>query len=161
MKLKLSKRMEMIVSLCEEVDTIIDVGTDHGKVAITVANLNISKKVIAIDNKIGPLNACKENAEKYLTTPHAKFETSLQNGIENIEKNIECGIIITGIVYDNMIKILSNIADYNYKYIILSPHTKMPELIKFLDKVNIDITENKNVFEDNKYYYIIKGTPKV
>ena len=160
MKLRLSKRMEEIVSLCEKVDTIVDVGCDHGKVAIGVANLNLSNSVIAIDNKIGPLNACIKNAEKYLISPHAEFKTILGSGIEKVDKKVESGIIITGIGYDNMIDILSNINDYNYKYLILSPHTKITELIKYLDKVNIDITENKNVFEDEKYYYIIKGVHK-
>ena len=45
MTLSLSKRMNKIISMCESVDTIVDVGTDHGKVAITLSNMNISKNL--------------------------------------------------------------------------------------------------------------------
>ena len=157
MSLKLSKRLNKIVDMCEPCDTIVDVGTDHGKVAIAVANRKISKSVIAIDNKSGPINSCIENAKKYLDCGDVEFKTLLSNGIEKLDKNIESGIIITGIGYDNMIEIMSNINEYNYKYLILSPHTKITELIVHLDNIGIDVVEQENVFEDDKYYYIIKG----
>lgn len=157
MSIKLSKRLSKIVELCEEVNTIIDVGTDHGKVPITLANLGISQNVIAIDNKIGPLETCKNNAKNNITNKNVNFETLLSNGLDKISKSDEVGIIITGIGYDNMKEILHNINDYNYKYLILSPHTKVNELIKYLDELKITIIEQVNVFEDDKYYYILKA----
>ena len=157
MSINLSKRLKKIIEMCEYADTIIDVGTDHGKVPITIANLGLAKNVIAIDNKIAPLEICEENAKKYLTNNLVNFKTLLSNGLEKVDKSIESGIIITGIGYDNMKNILDNILDYNFKYLILSPHTKITELIKYLDNKNINITEQENVFEDDKYYYIIKA----
>ena len=157
MTLNLSKRLKKIVSMCEPVDTIVDVGTDHGKVAITLSNMGISKNVIAIDNKSGPLRACYENAKEYLKPGHSNFTTLLSEGITRLDKTIECGIIIAGIGYDNLIEIISNISEYNYKYLILSPHTKITELIKYLDLHNMDLIEQENIFEDDKYYYILKA----
>ena len=157
MTFNLSKRLKKIISMCEPVDTIVDVGTDHGKVAITLANMHISENVIAIDNKVGPLKACEENAKEYLEEGHSNFTTLLCDGITKLDKTVECGIIIAGIGYDNLIEIISNIDEYNYKYLILSPHTKVTELIKYLDANNIDLIEQENVFEDDKYYYILKA----
>ncbi len=156
MSIKLSKRLSKIVELCDPVDTIIDVGTDHGKVPITIANLGISKNVIAIDNKPGPLEFCKKNAELYLKNIDVNFKLLLSDGLEKVDKNIESGIIISGIGFDNMKEIIQDINEYNFKYMILSPHTKITELIKYLSTLDILVTEQENVFEDNKYYYIIK-----
>ena len=160
MSIKLSKRLAKIVDMCEPCDTIIDVGTDHGKVPITIANLGIAKNVIAIDNKKGTLEACEENAREYITNKNCNFKTILCDGLEKVDKNIECGIIITGIGYDLMSEMLANINEYNYKYLILSPHTKITELIKLLDRIDIDLVDQQNVFEDDKYYYILKAKKK-
>ena len=157
MSLKLSKRLSKIVELCEPVDTIIDVGTDHGKVPITIANLGISNNVIAIDNKEGPIEICKKNAQIYLSNHSVKFNVLLSNGLEKVDKNIDSGIIISGIGYDNIKEIIKDINSYNFKYLILSPHTKVTELIKLLDLMNIEILEQVSVFEDDKYYFIIKA----
>ena len=157
MSIKLSKRLSKIVDLCEPVDTIIDVGTDHGKVPITIANLGLSKNVIAIDNKPGPLDACRKNAELFITNKDVIFKPLLSDGLDKIDKGIESGIIITGIGFDNMKDIIKDINEYNFKYLILSPHTKITELIKLLSTLNIDVIEQTNVFEDDKYYYIIKA----
>lgn len=153
---KLSKRLKAISDLCTEVDTIVDVGTDHGFVAIDLANKHIANTIIASDIKEGPLNSCKANIDKYLSDNSSKIELMLQDGISNIDKNREIGVVIAGMGYDMMAKILSNIEEYNYKYLILSPHTKITELIKFLDKKSIKIIENKTVFEDDTCYFIVK-----
>ena len=157
MSIKLSKRLAKIVEMCDEVDTIVDVGTDHGKVPITLANLGIAKNVIAIDNKKGPLETCKKNAELYINNKSVSFKTLLSNGIDDVDKEIATGIIITGMGYDNIKDIIQNINEYNYKYLILSPHTKINELIKYLSSMNIEIVSQESVFEDEKYYYIIKA----
>lgn len=157
MSLSISKRLQKIIDMCDPCDYIVDVGTDHGKVAISIANKNISHSVIAIDNKVGPLNACMLNAKKYLNVNSAKFTTLLSDGLEKLDKSFKCGIIITGIGYDAMKTIIANVNEYNYKYLILSPHTKITELIKYLDSMDIDVIEESGVYDHDKYYYIIKG----
>lgn len=157
MKLKLSKRLNLIVEMCEYCDTIIDVGTDHGKVPITIANIGLAKNVIAIDNKKGPLKVCEENAKLFLTNEEVAFNTLLSDGLSKIDKDIECAIIISGMGYDNMKEILSDIDERNYKYLILSPHTKIDSLIDFLKTKNVNIIEKRQIFEDNKNYNIIKA----
>ena len=158
MNLKLSKRMTEIVNLCDYCDTIIDVGTDHGKVPITIANLNLAKNVIAIDNKKGPLKACEDNARLYITNDDVNFTTLLSNGLEKVDKDIECGIIISGIGYDNMCGILTDINERKFKFLILSPHTKIESLIEFIQNYNYKIVNHIEIDEDKKHYHIIKVT---
>ena len=157
MKLKLSKRLELIVSMCEYCDTIIDVGTDHGKVPITIANIGLAKNVIAIDNKKGPLKTCEENAKLFLMNDRVSFTTLLSNGLTKVDKDIECAIIISGMGYDNIKEILCDICERNYKYLILSPHTKIDDFKEFLLDNNIKIIEDREVYEDNKNYHIFKA----
>ena len=157
MKLKLSKRLELIVSMCEYCDTIIDVGTDHGKVPITLANIGLAKNVIAIDNKKGPLMTCEENARLFLANDRVEFKTLLSNGLSRVDKDLECAIIISGMGYDNIKEILCDIGKRNYKYLILSPHTKIDDFKNFLLNNNIKIIEDREVFEDNKNYHIFKA----
>lgn len=147
--------------MCDYCDTIIDVGTDHGKVPIAIANLKLAKRVIAIDNKEGPLKSCRENARLFLTNNDVKFETLLSEGLSKVEKDIECAILITGIGYDNMKEILDDIDERKYKYLILSPHTKVDKFIEFLQSKNIKIVENRQLFEDKKNYNILKAVRNV
>lgn len=147
--------------MCDYCDTIIDVGTDHGKVPIAIANLKLAKRVIAIDNKEGPLKSCRENARLFLTNDDVKFETLLSEGLSKVEKDIECAILITGIGYDNMKEILDDIDERKYKYLILSPHTKVDRFIEFLQSKNIKIVENRQLFEDKKNYNILKAVRNV
>ena len=109
---------------------------DPKQVSYKIKN-NVKIIWIAIDNKKGPLKACEENADLYLTNNNVNFSTLLSDGLTKVEKNIECGIIITGIGYDNMCEILYDINERNFKYLILSPHTKVDSLIEFLEKSNI------------------------
>ena len=157
MKLKLSKRLELIISMCEYCDTIIDVGTDHGKVPITLANIGLAKNVIAIDNKKGPLKTCEENARLFLANDSVEFKTLLSNGLSKVDKDLECAIIISGMGYDNIKEILCDIDERNYKYLILSPHTKIDDFKEFLLNNNIKIIEDREVTEDNKIYHIFKA----
>ena len=160
MSLKLSKRLKEIVDMCEPCDTIIDVGTDHGKVAIEIANKNIAKTVLAVDNKKGPLEMCKKNVCMYMHSETVDFKILLSDGIKDLNKEVLSGIIIAGMGYDSIKSILSDIQNYNFKYIILSPHTKITELIEFLNDKNIEVVEQKAVLECKKNYIIMKAKKK-
>lgn len=156
MGLKLSKRMETIVAMCDPTDTIVDVGTDHGKVAIAVANAKLANQVIASDINDKPLNACIENAKLYLDNNSFDFKTLVSDGLKGIDKGIRCGIIIAGIGYDLICEILKDIDEYNFEYLILSPHTKQAEFVKFLQEKNLRVVEERTVYEDEKAYFIFK-----
>lgn len=156
MGLGLSKRMQAIVSMCDKVHTIVDVGTDHGKIAIEVANKGISKCVIATDINVKPLAACINNAKTYLENEDVDFKTLVSDGLEKIDKSIETGIIIAGMGFDLICDILTNIDEYNYKYLILSPQTKQAEFVRFLQSKNLDVVEERTVYEDDKAYFIFK-----
>lgn len=157
--MKLTKRFSAIVSLCEKVDIVVDVATDHGTVPIYIANENIAKEVIATDINEGPLNKCIENKNKYLTNKNVDFRTVLCDGLKGIEKctnGRSRTIIITGIGCELMMDILADINEYDFEYLILCVHSKTYEFRKYLQNKGLAIIDEKIVFENGQYYFIEK-----
>ena len=54
--MKLSNRINHIIRMCNSIDTIIDVGCDHGYISINLIRENKCKKCYAVDINEGPLN---------------------------------------------------------------------------------------------------------
>ena len=154
--LKLTKRLKEIVDFVDECDTIIDIGTDHGKVPITLANIGKAKNIIATDINEGPLIACKKNAYKYLQNENVKISFIKTNGLIGIDKNLKAEVIITGMGFDLIREILKNVGEYAIDKLIVSPHTKPTEFIKFVNEINFEIMKIKTIYEDNICYFVFK-----
>ena len=154
--LKLTKRLKGIVDFTDEYDTIIDVGTDHGKVPITLANMGKAKNIIATDVNLEPLNVCKNNAKKYLLNKNFPISFIKTNGLLGIDKNLDCEVIISGMGYDLIKDILNDINEYSIKELIISPHTKPNEFVKLVPKLGFNIIDIKTIFEDDKCYFVFK-----
>ena len=59
--MNISKRLESVASLVEDNRSIIDIGCDHALLSIYIALNKKPNRVIASDNKEGPLEGAKEN----------------------------------------------------------------------------------------------------
>ena len=154
--LKLTKRLKAIVDFVDEYETIIDVGTDHGKVPITLANMGKAKNIIATDINVGPLNACIENAKKYVTNKNVSMSFIKTNGLIGIDKELDCEVIISGMGFDLISEILANIREYSIKELIVSPHTKPAEFVKLMSRLGFDIIGTRTIFEEDKCYFVFK-----
>lgn len=149
--MKLSKRLEMVASLVEENKSVIDIGCDHALLSIFIALNKNSKKVIASDNKSGPLLHAKENVEKYKVLD--KVKVKLGDGVDPIEEDIDT-IIISGMGGMNIVGILKYKTDLfkNVDTIILSPNTDSDFVRREICKLGFFIEEEKLV-KDNKIIY--------
>lgn len=88
----LSKRLDVIARSVPVGSNAVDVGADHGYLAIYLKKSGIAKKVIACDINQLPLNNAKENALKY----DADIELVLSDGLEKIDPAFAETIIIAG-----------------------------------------------------------------
>ena len=149
--MKLSKRLEMVASLVEDNRSVIDIGCDHALLSIYVALNKKSKKVIASDNKSGPLVHAKENVENFKVIDKVKIK--LGDGVDPIESDIDT-IIISGMGGMNMVGILKYKTDKikNVNTIILSPNTDSDFVRREICKLGFYIEEEKLV-KDNKIIY--------
>ena len=91
--MKLNKRLECVLSLVEDNRSVIDIGCDHALLSIAIVLEKNPKKVIASDNKEGPLVGAKENIDKYKVSD--KIKIKLGYGVDPIEEDIDT-IIISG-----------------------------------------------------------------
>ena len=59
--MKLSERLELVLSFVEPGESAADVGTDHGHVPVELVRRTIVKKAVAMDVRKGPLSRATEN----------------------------------------------------------------------------------------------------
>ena len=153
--MKLSKRLETVASLVEENRSIIDIGCDHALLSIFIAlNMN-PKKVIASDNKTGPLAGAKDNINKYKVSD--KVIIKLGDGVDPIEPDINT-IIISGMGGLNIVGILKYKTEVfkNVDTIILSPNTDSDFVRREICKLGFFIDEEKLIKDNNIIYPIIR-----
>ena len=153
--MKLSKRLDAVASLVEDNRSVIDIGCDHALLSIFIALNKNPKKVIASDNKEGPLVSAKENIEKYKVSD--KVEIKLGNGVDPIESDIDT-IIISGMGGLNTVGILKYKTNLfkNVDTIILSPNTDSDFVRYEVCKLGFLIEDEKLVKDNNFIYPIIR-----
>lgn len=153
--MKLSKRLEIVASLVEEDSSVIDIGCDHALLSIYIANNLNPKKVIASDNKEGPLVHAKENIERFDTSN--KIKIKLGDGVDPIEEDIDT-IIISGMGGLNIVGILKYKQDLfkNVNTVILSPNTDVDFVRAEICKLGFFIDNELLVKDNNIIYPIIR-----
>lgn len=151
--MKLSKRLETVAQLVEKNRSIIDIGCDHALLSIYVALNKNPKKVIASDNKKGPLDGALDNVNKYKVSD--KVKVKLGDGVLPIESDIDT-IIISGMGGMNIVGILKYRTDLfpQVDTIILSPNTDSDFVRREICKLGFYIDLEKLV-KDNKIIYPI------
>lgn len=148
-----NKRLEKVLSFIEPNDSLADVGCDHGYLALEAIKKGV-KKVLLIDNKVGPLNSAKENL-KYIKSD-IKVEYSLSSGISNINKETTT-VAICGMGGELIVQILE--ADFEkakkVNKFILQANSKIDYLRKYLFDNQFEIFNEAIVEDNNKTYEII------
>ncbi|MDO5564789.1 MAG: class I SAM-dependent methyltransferase [Eubacteriales bacterium] len=145
-------RIDEIVSLCDNTNTIIDIGTDHGYTIIELIKKNKAKEYIATDINEKPLNIARNNILPY----NKNVKYILTNGLESIKINKEYGIIITGMGGFTIINILKNIEQYNFKYLIISPHSDIDLFKHFIYSKGLYIEKEIIIYEKGIFYFLFK-----
>lgn len=165
MNIKKSKRIDKIISLVDDkVSNVYDIACDHGYIGISILLAGKTKNVVFSDIAESPLNSCKGNVrDKIFNNPKMQevlddihVDYRLGDGL-NIIKDGETvdTVIIAGIGYDLMIKIIEDIKKYNIKTLIASVQTKVSDFRKYLDLKKYNVVADEMVLDD-KYYYIQK-----
>lgn len=148
------KRLEEIVKAIDE-KIVCDIGTDHGYVPIMALESNKCEKVYAVDINKNPLTKAQKNiAEKNLSD---KVIFKLGSLVNITEKEVKLGII-AGMGGHLIVKILEEAKEVltNMDKLIISPHNDHLHVRKYLISIGYNIQYEKFVYENNKYYTIMK-----
>lgn len=143
-----NNRLYALAKEAKGIDTLLDIGTDHGYALKYALDKNYIKKAIAADIKEQPLNNARENLSNYPVT------FVLSDGFKNVNENYD-GVIIAGIGAFLMKQILDNAPQKDIIY-VLQPNSNYDILRCYLQNNNFKIINETLVFENNFYYVIFK-----
>lgn len=144
----LTPRLKMIADLVPHSDSLCDIGTDHGYVAIYLAKKGIVKKVIAADIKKGPLLQAQKNIA--LFDAGDMVETRLSDGFSAIKDNEAGCAVIAGMGGETIAAILEK--EKGCTHFVLQMQTAHRQLREYLCKNSFVIEKEAICREGRKMY---------
>ncbi|MDO5021053.1 MAG: class I SAM-dependent methyltransferase [Lachnospiraceae bacterium] len=151
---RLSERMLAIAQMVSPGMRVCDVGCDHGFVSIYLVEEGIAPSVLAMDIGKGPLGQAQIHIEE--AGLQDRITTRLSDGLKQYREGEADCLIIAGMGGPLMQEILSNKKVEDFKEIILAPQSEICEFRKFLADHGFEIVAENMVFEDGKYYPMMK-----
>ena len=154
--MKLSKRLQTIADFVKKGAVVADIGTDHAHIPIYLIKNNIISKAYACDINNGPLEKAKENINYYGVK---NIELRLSNGLEKLKTGEADTLIIAGMGGELITDILERgrrFFDTERKF-ILSPHTKIDEVRKYLLSNGFEITKEDMCIDEGKFYTVMEA----
>ena len=150
----LSYRLQAIADMVPEVQTLADIGTDHGYLPIALILDDRIKHGYAMDINRGPLGKAAENIKTYKL--EEKIDTLLSNGLENLPEGVEC-IVIAGMGGNLIRDIIEAYPEriLNRPELILSPHLDTEIVRKCIHNIGYHIVKEAYIKDQDKHYPII------
>ena len=145
----LSKRLEQVLHMIPQCQTVADVGTDHGYLAVACIEEKVATQVIAIDVNQGPLESARglikeRKLENYITC-------RLGDGLAvTKEGEVDCAVIC-GMGGELMQHIITVGPELLHTY-VLQPQSHRRELKQFLVDQGYGIIQEACLVEGNQYY---------
>jgi tRNA (adenine22-N1)-methyltransferase len=147
--MELSKRLQRVIDLMPPMDTICDVGCDHGYVAITFIQKGTAQHVIAMDVNAGPLEQAKKNAAMYGVTD--KLDFRLSDGLLKVIPGEADAFLCAGMGGRLMVRIMSDGKDVmaKMKGAVLQPQSELYLVRKHIYEMGWHIVKEDMVFEED------------
>jgi len=146
-------RLAEIISRIPLGVSCVDVGTDHGYLACALAARG--NTVYAVDIAAKPLAKAKANAGRFGVAEKIHF--MLADGVpEDLRGKIDC-VVVAGVGGETIISILSGAMWLKEEsvLIILQPQTKWDLLYKWLIESGFNISDEKQVFENGRFFRVL------
>lgn len=153
--ISLDGRLLQCASFVRDRVKVVDVGTDHGYLAIYLVKTKKAIHAIASDLRKGPLNNASENIKRYGC--ENLIEPRLSDGLKNISAHEADDIVIAGMGGEVIANIIEN-ADWlkdGTKHLILQPMTMAEYLRRFLFDKGFKIIKEQATMSGGKVYSIM------
>lgn len=156
---ELSVRMQALANMVSKGRTVCDVGCDHGWVSIWLVQKGIASKVYAMDVRSGPLERAREHIRDYHLETY--IETRLSDGLSKLQLGEADCMVCAGMGGPLMVKILTEGREkaQAMKELILQPQSEIKQFREFLRGEGYRIVQEDMVFEEGKYYPMMKVVP--
>lgn len=151
--MKLSKRLQMNVSLVPSGARVADIGCDHGYAAIWLVQNQIAKKMIAMDINEGPIERAKEHI--YREGLESQIECRRSNGLEKLEPGEVDTLMIAGMGGPLMIEILNACPSVleQVDTLVLQPQSEIGYVRNKLSVYEFELIQEKACCDEGKYYF--------
>lgn len=153
--MRLSERLERVVSFVKPCASAADIGTDHALVPVELVRRGIVKKALAMDVRPGPLSRAKEQISRAGLSD--QIEPRLSDGLAALKPQEAETVIIAGMGGELIIRILTegrhmwdSVAQW-----VLSPHSEVFKVRGWLLENGFSIEKEDMVCEDGKYYVLM------
>ena len=137
----------------------VDVGTDHGYLAVYLISQGICSKVIACDVNEKPLNAAKKTVEK--SGFKDNVEIVLSDGLDNVKSDGVTDVVMAGMGGELIVRLIEKcpwLKDKNNSVnLVLQPMTKSQTLRKWLYDNGFSVAEEL-ACEDGGFVYSVMRT---
>lgn len=160
-KMQLSDRLLAVAGLVTPGNRIADVGCDHGYIPIYLYEEGIIPGAVAMDVNQGPLLRAKEHIREHGLGQY--IETRLSDGVQNLRPAEVQTVIIAGMGGPLMEKIISDGRESLafVQELILQPQSEIGHFRHFLLDNGYSVLQEDMVFEEGKYYPMMKAVPGV
>lgn len=154
--IKLSKRLQAIYDLVPQSNVIADIGSDHAFLPIALVLNGKVTRAYASEVNEGPYEATVKNIEKHGVSNYVS--AVLSDGVNELESDVNtvsiCGMggsLIVDIL-DKGIEKLTHVST-----LVLQPNNNEETVRIWLMNNGFEISSEKLIEEDNRYYEIIQA----
>jgi tRNA (adenine22-N1)-methyltransferase len=147
----LSKRLTMILDLIEPCEILVDIGSDHGYLALEALMSHRAKQIIASDVRIGPLKQAQQTFAKANVFENVSYVIS--NGLQAIE-TLPDAVIISGMGAELILTIIENDLE-RFKMIpqiVVQANTKLDVLRKGMAELGFSM--RREALVKDGFFYI-------
>ena len=153
----MNKRLEAIEALVRPGPGLVDVGTDHGYLPVSLARHGYPGTLIASDLREGPLNAARRSAASAGLGERIVF--TLCDGLDGCDPAAIDTVVIAGMGGDLICRILDRaewVLDGRYR-LILQPMTRAEVLRYWLVNNGFGIEEERLVADGGEIYAVLSA----
>lgn len=154
---KMSERLLSVASLVTPGSRTADIGTDHGYVPVYLVENGIVDAAIAMDLRKGPLARAQETVNGAGLSD--RIELRISDGLEKLKPGEADTAVIAGMGGMLICRILTAhpATTASLKELVLEPQSEVDKVRRLLSEIGFAITDERMIFEDGKYYPIIKA----
>lgn len=159
MKIKLSPRLEVIAGCMAGVESMADIGTDHGYLPVYLVENALVSRAIASDTNQQPL----KKAEKIISEQQLEkqIETRLGSGLSVLKPGEVDAVVMAGmggLLIRDLLEAQPDVARQKKK-LVLQPMNNQAVLRKYLEAAGFGIIREELAREGDRVYQVIVAKP--
>lgn len=154
--MELSRRLQAVADLVSDGEIVADIGTDHGYIPIYLIQSGKCARVFAMDINEGPYLRARQHVSGYGLSD--QIITRQSDGMKALANGEATSIIIAGMGGGLVMKILEQDKRLwpEFRELVLQPQSELAKVRRYLQENHWRVIEEDMVFEDGKYYPILR-----